>query len=330
MRSARAFWHAGDVICFDLPSCLSAESRHVPHAIVNWISIAGRRRRPVSVAAPPHRGRDPFRCTAASAGRVRGRRVRRRKSGLKLIDDDYQILRGFRERSSLRTYLSTVVERLFLDYRIRQWGKWRPSAQARRAGALAVRLEALLHRDGVPFEAGGGSAAGDASASRPRAPRSKRFGARLPPRITAADRGRRRPGRFPCRAVPWPNRPCWHGRRAAVAARTRAALAVALSQPAAAGSDRRAPAFRRGADDCRRRAHAACRSEAAGPAAGARLASLPDVAGGARGTAATSSPNGWAAANGMRKRREMCWLVRLSDRMGFPAQSDDRGRRAGT
>jgi RNA polymerase sigma factor (sigma-70 family) len=71
---------------------------------------------------------------------------------LKLIDDDYQVLRQFRERSSLRTYLSTVVERLFLDYRISQWGKWRPSAQARRAGPLAVRLETLLHRDGVPFE----------------------------------------------------------------------------------------------------------------------------------------------------------------------------------
>ena len=71
---------------------------------------------------------------------------------LKLIDDDYRILRQFRERSSLRTYLSTVVEHLFLDYRDSQWGKWRPSAQARRAGPLAVRLEKLLHRDGVPFE----------------------------------------------------------------------------------------------------------------------------------------------------------------------------------
>ena len=71
---------------------------------------------------------------------------------LKLIVDDYQILRQFRERSSLRTYLSTVVERLFLDYRIHQWGKWRPSAEARRAGPVAVRLEALLHKDGVPFE----------------------------------------------------------------------------------------------------------------------------------------------------------------------------------
>lgn len=71
---------------------------------------------------------------------------------IRLIEDDYQILRRFQERSSLRTYLATVVERLFLDYRISQWGKWRPSAEARRAGPLAVRLEALLHKDGLPFE----------------------------------------------------------------------------------------------------------------------------------------------------------------------------------
>jgi len=71
---------------------------------------------------------------------------------LKLIEGDYHILRQFRERSSLGTYLSTVVAHLFQDYRNSQWGKWRPSAQARRAGELAVRLEKLLHRDGVPFE----------------------------------------------------------------------------------------------------------------------------------------------------------------------------------
>ena len=71
---------------------------------------------------------------------------------LKLIEGDYHILRQFRERSSLGTYLSTVVGHLFQDYRNSQWGKWRPSAQARRAGELAVRLEKLLHRDGVPFQ----------------------------------------------------------------------------------------------------------------------------------------------------------------------------------
>jgi len=71
---------------------------------------------------------------------------------LKLIEDDYKILKKFRGRSSLRAYLSVVVQRLFLDYRINAWGRWRPSAEAKRAGAVAVLLEQLMRRDGHPFE----------------------------------------------------------------------------------------------------------------------------------------------------------------------------------
>jgi RNA polymerase sigma factor (sigma-70 family) len=68
---------------------------------------------------------------------------------LALIDDDYRPLRLFNGRSRLSTYLTTVIERLFLDFRIRQWGKWRPSSQARRLGPLAIQLEQLLTRDRV-------------------------------------------------------------------------------------------------------------------------------------------------------------------------------------
>jgi RNA polymerase sigma factor (sigma-70 family) len=71
---------------------------------------------------------------------------------LKLIEDDYEILRRFEGRSSLRTYLTIVVQRLFLDYRTRAWGKWRPSAEATRTGAVAVLLERLTGRDGHGFE----------------------------------------------------------------------------------------------------------------------------------------------------------------------------------
>jgi RNA polymerase sigma factor (sigma-70 family) len=70
---------------------------------------------------------------------------------LKLIDSDYAVLRKFQGRSSLHTYLKIVIERLFLDYRISAWGKWRPSAEARRAGPLGVLLEQLLTRDGHSF-----------------------------------------------------------------------------------------------------------------------------------------------------------------------------------
>src|ERR1019366_2147799 len=70
---------------------------------------------------------------------------------LRLIEDDYAILRKFQRRSSLRTYLTVVIQRMFLDYRISAWGKWRPSAEAKRAGAVAVQLEQLMGRDGYRF-----------------------------------------------------------------------------------------------------------------------------------------------------------------------------------
>jgi RNA polymerase sigma factor for flagellar operon FliA len=70
---------------------------------------------------------------------------------LKLIESDYAILRKFEGRSSFRTYVSVVVQRLLIDYRAREWGKWRPSAAATRAGGLAVQLEQLLMRDGHSF-----------------------------------------------------------------------------------------------------------------------------------------------------------------------------------
>lgn len=71
---------------------------------------------------------------------------------LRLVEDDYAILRQFQGRSSFRTYLTVVIQRLFLDFRIKAWGKWRPSAEARRNGPVAVLLERLIVRDGHSFE----------------------------------------------------------------------------------------------------------------------------------------------------------------------------------
>lgn len=70
----------------------------------------------------------------------------------KLIDRDFAILRKFQGRSNLATYLTTVIERLYLDFCIQRWGKWRPSAAARRLGAVATLLEQLIVRDGLTFE----------------------------------------------------------------------------------------------------------------------------------------------------------------------------------
>lgn len=71
---------------------------------------------------------------------------------LRFVADDYGILRKFAGKSSLSTYLSVVLQRLFLDFRIERWGKWRPSAEARRIGPLAIRIEELISRDGLGFE----------------------------------------------------------------------------------------------------------------------------------------------------------------------------------
>lgn len=71
---------------------------------------------------------------------------------LRLFADDCAILRKFRGQSTIRTYLTTVLLHLFLDWRNSQWGRWRPSAKARRLGPLAVELERLVLRDGREYE----------------------------------------------------------------------------------------------------------------------------------------------------------------------------------
>lgn len=70
----------------------------------------------------------------------------------KIVADGYAVFARFRGESSLVSYLAVVVHRVFLDRRRALWGKWRPSAAARRLGGAAVRLEELLERDGFDFE----------------------------------------------------------------------------------------------------------------------------------------------------------------------------------
>jgi RNA polymerase sigma factor (sigma-70 family) len=71
---------------------------------------------------------------------------------VKLFEDDYGIIRKFEGRSAFSTYLTTVIGRLFHQWRVEQWGKWRPSAEARRLGDKAITLERLITRDGFTFE----------------------------------------------------------------------------------------------------------------------------------------------------------------------------------
>jgi RNA polymerase sigma factor (sigma-70 family) len=67
---------------------------------------------------------------------------------LKLVENDYAVVRKFEGRSKLATFMTMVVKNMLLDYRIHHWGKWHASAEAKRLGDLAVELEQLLHRDG--------------------------------------------------------------------------------------------------------------------------------------------------------------------------------------
>lgn len=67
---------------------------------------------------------------------------------MRLIEDDYAAIRRFRGESAPATYLTVCLSMLARDYRVRERGRWRPSAAARRLGPVAVRLETLVHRDG--------------------------------------------------------------------------------------------------------------------------------------------------------------------------------------
>jgi RNA polymerase sigma factor (sigma-70 family) len=71
---------------------------------------------------------------------------------LHFIERNYEPLRKFEGRCSLRTYLTVLVQHYFYDYRNRLWGKWRPSAEARRLGGSAMLLERLIVRDGWGLE----------------------------------------------------------------------------------------------------------------------------------------------------------------------------------
>lgn len=70
----------------------------------------------------------------------------------KLVENDYHILASWEGRSSFSTFLAVVLVNLMRDYRTHVWGKWRPSAAARRLGTEAILLERLYVRDGLPLD----------------------------------------------------------------------------------------------------------------------------------------------------------------------------------
>jgi len=69
----------------------------------------------------------------------------------KLIEGNYGVIRKFEGRSAFSTYMTTVIQRLYFQWRVQMWGKWRPSAEAKRLGEKAITLERLLTRDGFTY-----------------------------------------------------------------------------------------------------------------------------------------------------------------------------------
>jgi RNA polymerase sigma factor (sigma-70 family) len=69
---------------------------------------------------------------------------------VRLLERQYEVFAQFQGRSSLHTYLRVVITRLALDWMNKHYGKWRPSAEAARAGGPAPALDRLMNRDGHP------------------------------------------------------------------------------------------------------------------------------------------------------------------------------------
>lgn len=66
----------------------------------------------------------------------------------RLLENDCAVLRKFRGKSTIWTFLAAVIERQLLDFVNERWGKWRPSTTADTIGPVAVLLERLVTRDG--------------------------------------------------------------------------------------------------------------------------------------------------------------------------------------
>src|SRR5436305_14183551 len=67
---------------------------------------------------------------------------------VKLLERKYDVFSRFRGESSLRTYLTAVITRLFLDWRNSMYGQWRSSSAARRSGPSAGAPERPHRRRG--------------------------------------------------------------------------------------------------------------------------------------------------------------------------------------
>ncbi|HJQ40365.1 MAG TPA: hypothetical protein VKB93_24740 [Thermoanaerobaculia bacterium] len=71
---------------------------------------------------------------------------------LHIIENDYAVIRKFKHGCSFATYVVVIARHALADMRMQVHGRFRNSAEARRLGEPAMRLEALVRRDGLTLE----------------------------------------------------------------------------------------------------------------------------------------------------------------------------------
>lgn len=74
---------------------------------------------------------------------------------MKLMEDDYAVVRRFAGNSEFKTYITAVVGRFVVNFIREQRGRWRSSAAAERLGAEAVQLERLVLGGGYSLQQAG-------------------------------------------------------------------------------------------------------------------------------------------------------------------------------
>jgi RNA polymerase sigma factor (sigma-70 family) len=70
----------------------------------------------------------------------------------KLVENDYKIIRQFKGKSSIKSYLDVVITNLFIDKKRAAQGRWRASEEAKRRGKVAIKLDELLYKDSYSLE----------------------------------------------------------------------------------------------------------------------------------------------------------------------------------
>jgi RNA polymerase sigma factor (sigma-70 family) len=71
---------------------------------------------------------------------------------LHIIENDYAVIRKFKGGCSFATYVVVIARHALADMRMQVQGRFRNSAEAKRLGEPAMRLEALLRRDYATLE----------------------------------------------------------------------------------------------------------------------------------------------------------------------------------